>query len=45
MGNDWQMLFECCFVSATTKTGFVGGAGMKAWSYRIIDEIVKMATK
>ncbi len=31
------------FVSATTKTGFVGGAGQKAWSCRIIDEMVKMA--
>ena len=33
------------FISATTKTGFVGGAGQKAWSCQIIDEIVKMATK
>jgi hypothetical protein len=33
------------FVSATTKTGFVGGAGQKAWSCKIIDEMVKMATK
>ena len=33
------------FVSATTKTGFVGGAGMKAWSCRIVDEMVKMASK
>lgn len=33
------------FVSATTKTGFVGAAGQKAWSCQIIDEMVKMATK
>ena len=33
------------FVSATTKTGFVGGAGQKAWSCKIIDEMVKMAMK
>ncbi len=33
------------FISATTKTGFVGGAGQKAWSCRIIEEMVKMATK
>ena len=33
------------FVTATTKTGFVGGAGQKAWSCQIIDEIVKMAAK
>ena len=33
------------FISATTKTGFVGGAGMKPWSCRIIDEMVNMASK
>jgi hypothetical protein len=33
------------FISATTKTGFVGGAGQKAWSCKIIDEMVKMAMK
>ena len=33
------------FVTATTKTGFVGGAGQKAWSCQIIDEMVKMAAK
>lgn len=31
------------FVTATTATGFVGGAGQKAWSCQIIDEMVKMA--
>lgn len=31
------------FVSATTKTGFVGGAGQKAWSCQMVDEMVKMA--
>ncbi len=33
------------FISATTKTGFVGGAGQKAWSCQMIDEMVKMAAK
>jgi hypothetical protein len=33
------------FISATTKTGFVGGAGQKAWSCQIIDGIVKMGSK
>ena len=33
------------FISATTKTGFVGGAGQKAWSCQIIDEMVKMAAE
>jgi hypothetical protein len=32
------------FVTATTKTGFVGGAGQKAWSCQIVDEMVKMAS-
>ena len=33
------------FVTATTKTGFAGGAGMKPWSCKIIDEMVNMASK
>ncbi len=33
------------FISVTTKTGFVGGAGQKAWSCTIVDEMVKMASK
>jgi hypothetical protein len=33
------------FVTAATKTGFVGGAGQKAWSCEIIDQIVAMASK
>lgn len=33
------------FVTATTKTGFVGGAGQKAWSCQIADEMVKMTQK
>jgi len=32
------------FITATTKTGFVGCAGQRAWSCKIIDEMVKMAT-
>jgi hypothetical protein len=31
------------FVSVATKTGFVGGAGQKAWSCQIIDQMVTMA--
>jgi hypothetical protein len=33
------------FVTAATKTGFVGGAGQKAWSCQIVDQIVAMASK
>jgi hypothetical protein len=33
------------FVTAATKTGFVGGAGQKAWSCEIIDQIVAMASR
>jgi hypothetical protein len=33
------------FMAITTKTGFVGGAGQKAWSCQILDEVVKMASK
>lgn len=33
------------FMAITTKTGFVGGAGQKAWSCQIVDEVVKMASK
>lgn len=33
------------FVTATTKTGFVGALGQKAWSCEIIDQMVKMVSK
>ena len=33
------------FVTVATKTGFVGGAGQKAWSCRIADEMVAMASR
>ena len=33
------------FVTATTKTGFVGGLGQKAWSCEIVDQMAKMASK
>lgn len=33
------------FVTATTKTGFVGGAGQKAWSCEIVDKMVELAAK
>jgi hypothetical protein len=32
-------------VTVATKTGFVGGAGQKAWSCQIVDEMVKMVAK
>jgi hypothetical protein len=32
------------FVTAATKTGFVGGAGQKAWSCEIVDQMVKMTS-
>ncbi len=31
------------YVAVATKTGLVGGAGQKAWSCQIVDEIAKMA--
>jgi hypothetical protein len=31
------------FVTVATKTGFVGGAGQKAWSCQVIDQMVTMA--
>jgi hypothetical protein len=31
------------FVTVATKTGFVGGAGQKAWSCQIIDQMTAMA--
>lgn len=31
------------FVAVATKTGFVGGAGQKAWSCQIVDQMVAMA--
>lgn len=31
------------FVAVATKTGFVGGAGQKAWSCQVVDSIVTMA--
>ena len=33
------------FVTATTKTGFVGGAGQKAWSCEIVDKMVELASR
>jgi len=36
---------EKTFATATTQTGFVGGAGMKAWSCQIVDELIKMIAK
>ncbi len=36
---------QSTFVSVATKTGFVGGAGQKAWSCKIVDEMAKMASK
>lgn len=36
---------EKTFVTVATKTGFVGGAGQKAWSCQLVDEMVKMVSK
>ena len=36
---------ETTFVTAATKTGFVGGAGQKAWSCEIVDQMAAMASK
>lgn len=36
---------ERTFVTTTTKTGFVGGAGQKAWSCQIIDQLTALAAK
>ncbi len=33
------------FVTVATKTGFVGGAGQKAWSCQIVDKMVELAAK
>jgi hypothetical protein len=33
------------FVTVATKTGFVGGAGQKAWSCQFVDEMVKMVAR
>lgn len=35
---------ETTFVTATTATGLVGGAGQKAWSCQIVDEMTEMAS-
>jgi PBP1b-binding outer membrane lipoprotein LpoB len=47
-GEELQLTFKptpnnSTFVTVATKTGFVGGAGQKAWSCQIIDQMVKMA--
>ena len=36
---------DSTFVTIATKTGFVGGAGQKAWSCQIVDQMVLMASK
>ncbi|MFC5500603.1 hypothetical protein ACFPOE_23875 [Caenimonas terrae] len=33
------------FVTVATKTGFVGGAGQKAWSCQIVDQMVAMSAR
>lgn len=43
---DWKAVdTEKTFVTVATKTGFVGGAGQKAWSCQIVDEMAKMVAK
>jgi hypothetical protein len=42
----WKLIAaEKTFVTIATKTGFVGGAGQKAWSCQVADEMVKMVSK
>jgi hypothetical protein len=47
-GEELQITFKPTpnnntFVTVATKTGFVGGAGQKAWSCQIVDQMVAMA--
>lgn len=43
---NWKAIeAEKTFVTVATKTGFVGGAGQKAWSCQVVDEMVKMVAK
>ncbi|HEX9390900.1 MAG TPA: hypothetical protein VF928_06280 [Usitatibacteraceae bacterium] len=43
---NWKSITpEKTFVTVATKTGFVGGAGQKAWSCQVVDEMVKMVAK
>lgn len=43
---NWKAIdAEKTFVTVATKTGFVGGAGQKAWSCQFVDEMVKMVAK
>ncbi len=43
---NWKAIeTEKTFVTVATKTGFVGGAGQKAWSCQLVDEMVKMVAK
>ncbi len=47
-GEELQVTFKATpsnstFVTVATKTGFVGGAGQKAWSCQIVDQMVTMA--
>ena len=40
---NWKaMAPEQTYVTVATKTGFVGGAGQKAWSCQMVNEMVKM---
>lgn len=36
---------ETTYITVATKTGFVGGAGQKAWSCQVVDEMAKMVKK
>jgi hypothetical protein len=47
-GEELQVTFKptpnnSTFVTVATKTGFVGGAGQKAWSCQIVDQMTAMA--
>lgn len=41
---NWNAMGEKTYITVATKTGFVGGAGQKAWSCQVVDEMVKMAS-
>jgi hypothetical protein len=47
-GEELQVTFKPVaggntFVTVATKSGFVGGAGQKAWSCQIVDQMITMA--
>ncbi|ACG72181.1 hypothetical protein AnaeK_0946 [Anaeromyxobacter sp. K] len=46
LGVTWKVVDPGrTFVTATTKTGFVGGAGQKAWSCEVVAKMAELASK